>query len=223
MAGTIVTPATNETTAPMQFDGTVTVGAVNASSYFSAPSYSPSTVGLQAWTFPTNVATGTGSAVTVGGRLYLAQLNLPANMQLNKMYFNIATAASGATSAQNFAGLYNSSGALVATTSDLTTAIGTNTGYITGTLTATYTVPTAGVYYYAIYFNAGTTLPVLTCMASEVTVTTSATAAAGPVATATQYPFSVSATTGNTTALPASITLSSNSLTGAYVFWGGLA
>jgi hypothetical protein len=215
----VITPATNETTSPFQFDGPVNFGAVSATAQLTATAFNPASVGLQAWTFPTCFATGVGSAVTTAGRLYLATLNLAAGIQLTKLYFNIATAASGITSSQNFAGLFNATGTQVATTADLSTLIGTNTGYITAPLTATYTVPTAGVYYFGVFFNAGTTQPVLTTQVSEVTVTTSSTVAAGPVATAAQYPFSVSATTGLTTALPASITVSSNSLTGAYNLW----
>jgi hypothetical protein len=184
---------------------------------------SPSSQGLTAYDFPYHLAAGTGSAVTTAGRLYLAKVPLAAGTVITNLWFSIATAAATVTSGQNFGGIYNSSGTLVATTADLSTAIGTNTGAIQAPLTSAYTVKTGGNYWFGFFFNASTQ-PVLTCYTGFVTVTTSVASFGSSTTfgnTAAKYPFAVSATTGNTTAMPASITMSSNTATGAYVFWTG--
>lgn len=183
---------------------------------------SPSSYGLLAYNYPFLFATGTGSAVTVGGRLYLTKVPLAGGTIITNLWFSIATAASGITTGQNFAGIYNSSGTLLATTADLAATIGTNTGAIQAPLTAAFTIPSSGNYYFAVFFNAATTLPVLSCYTGQVTVTTSVANFGSTTTfgnTAAKYPFAVSATTGNTTALPATITMSSNTATGAYTLW----
>lgn len=219
----IVTPQVNETTAPVQFDGAVTAGGVSITA--GASSLSPSNMGLLAWNFPTTFNTGTGSAVTTGGLLYLSAVNLTGGVTYANPWIRIATAASGATSGQNFAGLYNSAGVLQVSSNDMTTVIGTNTGYIKGTFATPFIPAASGTYYFGCFFNAGTTLPVLGTVNGGVTVTTSAAAAgsATGILTAATFPYAVSATSGNTTALPASITMSSNTATGAYIFWCGLS
>jgi hypothetical protein len=185
----------------------------------------PSSFGLIDWNFPYTWATGTGSAVTTAGLLYLTKVPMSGGTTITNLWFKIATAASGATTGQNFGGLYSSTGKLLATTGDLTTAIGTNTGAIQAPLSAAYTTTTADTFYVGFFFNAGTTLPVLSCYTGFVTVTSSV-ASFGSVTTfgntAAKYPYSVSATTGNTTAMPASITMASNTATGAYVYWAGV-
>lgn len=215
--GSLVANGAMTVNAPMAIGGTSINGMVTA--------ISPESSGLKAWDFPYAFATGTGSAVTTAGLLYLAKIPLTAGTVVNNVWFRIATAASGITTGQNFAGLFNSAGQRVATTADLSTVIGTNTGPIQGALTSAYIVPVSGDYWMGIFFNAGTTLPVLGCFVNNVTVTTSVafmgslTTFGNTVAT---YPFSVSATTGNTTALPTSITMSSNTATGAYAFWAAV-
>lgn len=210
-------------TATVSLPGNASVGAVAINDVTT--SVTPTAAGLIGWDFPYALATqgaaSTGSAVTVGGTLYLAQINLSAGTVISNIWFRIATAASGITTAQNFAGIYNSAGALVATTADLASTIGTNTGPIQGALTSAYTVPTSGRYYVGVFFNAGTTLPVLGVYANQQTVTTGAQNLGSLTTfgnTAATFPFAVN-TTGNTTALPASLTLSSNSATGAYAYW----
>lgn len=213
----------------VNLNGTVSLGG--STSLGAAPIndltevISPSSYGLIAFNYPYLFATGTGSAAVTGGSLYLAKLPLAGGTVVTNIWVSIATAASGLTTGQNFAGLYNASGALVASTGDLTSTIGTNTGTIQGALSAPYTVPAGGGnYYIGLVFNAGTTEPVLTCYTGQVTVTTSVANFGSATKfgnTAAKYPFAVSATTGNT-ALPASITMSSNTATGAYTFWVGV-
>lgn len=208
---------------PVTFNSAVNLGTAPANDLSSA--VSPSSAGLLAWDFPYVLAGGTGSAVTTAGLLYLAKVPLVGGTVVTNIWFKIATAAASLTTAQNFAGLYNASGQRVAVTGDLTATIGTNTGPIQGALTAPYTVPAGGGnYWVGLIFNASVTQPVLSCYTGQVTVTTSV-ANFGSASTfgntAAKYPFAASATTGNTT-LPTSITMSSNTATGAYAFWAAV-
>jgi hypothetical protein len=201
--------------------GNPTLGAAPVNDLTEA--LSPSSAGLLAWDFPfAQVATGGG--VVTGGTLYLAKIPLAAGTVVTNLWFDIATAASGITSGHNFGGLYSSAGTLLATSADLSTVIGTNTGAIQAALTSAYTITTSGNYYAGFFFNAGTTEPVLGCFVNQTAATT------GPQAfgsvttfgnTAAKFPFAVN-TTGNTTALPTSLTMSSNSATGAFAYWVGV-
>lgn len=202
--------------------GNPTVGALVSNDLSSA--LTPSSAALLAWDFPFIQATTNASAVVTGGTLYLAKIPLTAGTVVTNLWFKIAVAASGITAGQNFGGLYSSTGALLASTADLSTAIGTNTGAIQAPLTSAFTVATSGTYYIGFFFNAATTLPTLTCYVGQGTVTTSAQLAGSATTfgnTAAKFPFAVN-TTGNTTALPTSLTMSSNSATGAFVYWVGV-
>lgn len=217
------------TNGPVTYNGTVTFNsAVNTGSINSNDAYSviaPSSLGLKAYNFPFYLATGTGSAVTTAGALYLAKIPIVGGTLVTNVYIKIATAASGLTTGQNFVGLYNSSGVRVATSADMTATIGTNTGVITCPMAAAYTTPASDYYYVAMFFNAGTTQPVLSTYAGFATVTTDVATFGSATTfgnTAAKYPFAVSSTGGNTTALPASITMSGNTATGAYTLWTGV-
>lgn len=205
------------------FSGSTNLGVTPTNDLTEA--ISPSSYGLIGFNYPYLFATGTGSAVTTAGALYLAKLPLAGGTVVTNIWFKIATAASGLTTNENFAGLYNAAGSLVASTGDLTSTIGTNTGPIQGALSSTYIVPAGGGnYYVGLIFNAGTTQPVLSCYTGQVTVTTSVANFGSATTfgnTAAKYPFAVSAT-GSNTALPTSITMSSNTATGAYTFWAGV-
>lgn len=203
--------------------GNPTLGA--ATSNDLTESLAPSSAGLLAWNFPYafgNSGSGsTGNAAVTGGTLYIAKIPLAAGTVVTNMWFRIATAASGITTSQNFGGLYSSAGALLASTADLSTVIGTNTGAIQAALTSPFTIPTSGNYYIGFFFNAATTEPVLGTFVNLNTVTTGAQTYGSATTfgnTAAKFPFAVN-TTGNTTALPTSLTMSSNSATGAYTFW----
>jgi hypothetical protein len=209
------------TNGPVTFNGVVNAGSISSNDAKSA--ISPSSLGLKTYNYPYVWATGTGSAVTTAGALYLAKMPIAGGTSISNLYIKIATAAAGLTTGQNFAGIYNSSGQLVATTADLTATIGTNTGVITCPLTATYVAPTGDNYYVGVFFNSGTTFPVLSAYTGFVTVTTSVATFGSATTfgnTAAKYPFAVSATAG-TTAMPTTLTMSSNTATGAYTLWVG--
>lgn len=213
----VYVPPVNETTSPYQFDGAVTIAGTSASGAMSVSS--PSNAGMQAWSFPLALASGTAGALTGQGQQVLAGLNLPLNTSYSNIYLKVATASNGLTSGQCFAGVYSPSGTLVASTAQLATTVGTSTGVITCPLISPFTTTVAGQYWVGCFFNGGTN-PALSVFTGLTAITTGATAAAG-VATAANYPFAVNGTSLST-ALPTSITPSSNSLTSAFVFWAGL-
>lgn len=214
-------------------NGTVAINGSGASVGGSAANdlnsaETPSSMGLLAWDFPYAMAaagsSSTGSAAVTGGSLYLAKLVLAAGTVVTNLWFRIATAASSITTGQNFGGLYSASGTLLATSADLSTVIGTNTGPIQAALTSAYTISTSGTYYAGFFFNASVTEPVLGCFSNQNTVTTGAQNFGSSTTfgnTAAKFPFAIN-TTGNTTALPTSLTMSSNTATGAYAYWVGV-
>lgn len=199
--------------------GNPTLGAATSNDLTEA--IAPSSAGLLAWDFPYIQATTNAGAAVTGGTLYLAKIPLAAGTKVTNLWFKIGVAASGITTGQNFGGLYSSAGALLASTADLSTVIGTNTGAIQAALTSAYTITASGNYYIGFFFNAGTTEPTLSCYVGQGAATTGP-QLAGSVTTfgnvAATFPFAVN-TTGNTTALPTSLTMSSNSATNAFVYW----
>lgn len=235
--------------APVIFQGSVTVG--NAGGVFTAQdgvstalggpttiagaradyvmsALVPGDTGLKAWSFPVKDATGTGSAVTVAGTVYLSSLHLSAGVTYGTIYLKVQANGGTASAGSNFAGLYNSSGVLVATTADISIKLGTTggtTGYFTLPLATAYTPTTSGQHWVGAFFNASAagSLPQLYCMANFVTVTTSAGVGVNGIAApngAAPFPYATIATT-SATAMPASFTLGSAVNTGAYVFWCG--
>lgn len=164
------------------------------------PRPTPAKHNLITWTQDPRTLRSTGDTLT-GGVVYLAKLDI-ANRStvVSNLLVGVITAGATLTSGQNFVGLYNSSGTLLATSADQTTAWAT-----TGLKTAAITPQTlaVGSYYVAILSN-GTTKPVFATGAGH--GQDSITNAGLTTATAA---FLTSG--AGLTALPASITLGSAS------------
>jgi hypothetical protein len=228
----VITPALNETQAPYQFDNYVLVSGADTRGIQSPMSNGQVTGQLVAQNFPTFLATGTAGATATAGSNMLAMLTLAANTTVNNIWINVITAASSLTSGQCFAGLYYvgpvsslpaaTTAALVGTTAQLATTVGTNTGFIKCPLTTPYTTASAGAYYVGCYFN-GTSTPKMACYSGFVTATTSAgIVATFPNTSTSQYPFAVNGTSLTTTGMPTSLTITSNSTTNAFCYWAGV-
>lgn len=222
MPSSIINPQTNETLAPYQFDAAVTISGANLAGGTTA--FSPANVGLKAWTFPLFLASGTGAATTAQD-LYLAQVNLSTATTFGNIYVNaVAVGTTNPSTTASFAGVYyvntGSTAALVASTAQIGSATGTTTGFKTYPLTAQFTTAGTGQYYVGVLYGTGTQ-PQLATPTGATATSTGATIAAGPVATAASYPFVLGGT--SLSSLPTTITLSSDALTGALVFWAGLA
>lgn len=223
-------PPVNETTSPYNFDSQVNIAGADATGGLSG--LQPADVSLKAWTFPTYLASGSASAVTVTGSVYLAAVHLRLNQTYSNVYFKLQAngGTAGTTSAgpaNSFAGIYNNLGSLVATTGTIDAILGTGagtSGAITTALSTAYTAQYSGLHYVALQFAASPagSFPALNTYAGFTTVTTSAGTIALPGVTAAPYPYSAVATTSGT-ALPATFTLGSAGTTGAFAYWAGLA
>jgi hypothetical protein len=95
-----------------------------------------------------------GATTTTGSqRVYYRAVPLRAGDVVSSATVLVDTAAASATLAK--VGLYDAAGARLAISSDFSSSL-SGTGFITGTFTAAYTVPTDGLYYLAFLNVAGT-------------------------------------------------------------------
>lgn len=156
----------------------------------------------------------TNSTLTVSGTVYLTRVVVRAATTINKLLVGVATAASSVTANENFLGLFNSAGTLVASTAagTLDTMI-TSSGIVPATLSSPYSA--AAGYYWVAFLNNATT-PATLSRASGASLSI---ANGGAVASA--YRFAVNGTAQ--TALPASITPGSNTTAGAFTMWAAVS
>jgi hypothetical protein len=111
--------------------------------------------GLRAWAFDPRFC-GATAAVATAGTLFLSGMFITESFTATALYWGVAVAPTGQTAAQNFVGLYDSSG-------NLLTSVGVDSDTATtGLKTATISVAlTPGTYWAAFLFNAATTAPQL--------------------------------------------------------------
>lgn len=173
------------------------------------PTFRPDDHGLISWTDPPTSLSGAGFGLTTG-QVYLSKLKIVnrSTVVSNIKYF-LTVAQVGGTSGQNFVGLYNSSGTLLIASGDQTTNFST-----TGEKTAAITPQTlaVGSYYVAFLANHATTAPSVAGGGGN-----SALNNVGLTAATGRF---LNTSAGNT-ALPASITLASQSINTASR-WAGL-
>lgn len=146
------------------------------------------------------------SALT-SGTLYMVAVYLRAGQVVTALNWHSATTAAG-TPTHQISGLFDINRALLATSSDLTSAAWSANTMKTFTLTASYTVPSDGLYYAGLMV-AATTVPTMKGLTAK---TASQLAGQTPI-------LHGNSTTGLTTALPnpaAAITVGVNAL------WCGL-
>ena len=158
----------------------------------------PAAHGVAAWCY--DPALAVNSTQLTAGTLYLVRVNIAANVTVTKLYWWVANTGSGAVAGQNFVGLYDSSGTLLASAN-------VDTAYSTATLKTTViasTALTAGTFYWVgLLFNASVT-PTLTRASGWSGVDT----AANLGLAASSYRFAKNGTAR--TSLPAPLTPASN-------------
>ncbi|MGW2724783.1 hypothetical protein [Streptomyces sp. NPDC001492] len=158
----------------------------------------PARHGVAAWCYDPAVAVN--STQLTAGTLYLVRVDIAAALNATKLYWWVANTGSGATTNQNFVGLYDSSGTLLASAN-------VDAGFSSATLkttTITSTALTAGSFYWVgLLFNASVT-PTLTRASGW----TGVDAAANLGLSASAYRFAKNGT--GRTSLPSSLTPSSN-------------
>ena len=172
----------------------------------------PADLGWLAWNYdPAYTAQGITLAASY---LYVMRVNVRAAISVTNVIIAIATAGSSLTSSENYAGLYNSSGSLIAATADQTTAWESN-GYKTMPLASgPYNLLAATFCWVAILAN-GTTPPKPAALTSVAGAPTSL--AQRGVSAANSY-FAYS--TSGLTSLPSSFTPSSLSQVNGTPFAG---
>jgi len=177
----------------------------------AVPATTPAKAGIVSWTY--DPVFGSAGTALPTGNVHMQRFDLPASATVTNILIGISVAGATLTAGQNFAGLYNSSGTLLAQTADQTSAWG-GTGLITMPLTAAQSL-TAGTYYTALLTN-GTTGPTvlrglsLSALANVVNL--------GFTATNARW-----ATSGSgLTSLPGSVTMSSRTIQGT-TWWIGLS
>jgi hypothetical protein len=173
----------------------------------------PGDTGLVTWSYDPVVLNGTltGAALPVGGHVSVVMCPVRATAQVSSIMYYVTSAGGGLTSSENFAGVYTSSGTLVCTTADLTSAWG-STGLLTSSLGGFFTINPP--FAWAAFLCNGTTGPSLA-------VTASVSAAwANPHAVNFQYRFAQTA--GGHATLPSSFSLVSGFGTAAAQYWAGL-
>lgn len=137
--------------------GTIQAGLLQYPlSTVNQPEFTASDHGLLTWTHDPATLRNTGDDV-VSGTVYLSKVKIVSNdTVVSNILYSVVTAGVGLTATQNLVGLYDSSGALLATSTDQTTNFGS-----VGLKTAAITPQTLSVgnYYVAILSNYVTTSP----------------------------------------------------------------
>lgn len=156
--------------------------------------------GYKGWTFPAEQVSGTGIG-TANGAVTLGRVKVPVAASVSGIALYIVNAGVTLTAGQNFAGIYNSAGTLVATTADLSTAWA-GTGWMNHSLVGGPFNLAVGDYWIAVMSNA-TTRPNFGKNNNALSG-----ALYNGLLSAANYRFATNGT--GTTALPATITPGSN-------------
>lgn len=154
------------------------------------------------WNHDPLLIQGTAGTNT-SGTIYLHKVYLGPGQTATGVALNVQTAGATLTSGQNLLGLYDATGARVATTADQSTAW-TTTGYKQASFTVAHTPSTGGFYYVAV-LAVGTTAPAFSQQANASQTIYNANTSAGT--------FKHCADGAGQTSLPSSITLGSTTST----------
>jgi len=191
---------------PVTFNGVTSLGSANIGAALST--WGPQDVGLLAWVAEPGLITGT--AISIATRIYLIGVQIRQTTLISNLWCHINVAATTPTTGQNFLGVYNQAGTLVAVTADISTST-TPAGIKTLPVTTPFSAP-AGLYWVALLFNAGTN-PTLSTLGT-------ANGIANLSNTATSLRYAVN---GTGTTLPSSITPASNTATASLNYWVGIS
>jgi hypothetical protein len=171
----------------------------------------PTDQNLLEWNYDPAAANATGTTLT-NGTVFLQRIQVRAPMKITNVWVHLTNAAVTPTSGQSAVGLYSSSGALLSGSADTGTALSGSAGAISMALSTPQNVG-AGFYWVALLGNAST--------AAKLTASVNGAANANVGLSAAAFRFAVNGT--SQTSLPASITTSSNTATGAQTFWVGVS
>lgn len=162
---------------------------------------------LAAWAFDPASVVSASSAIN--GTVYLIKIKILSTVSITKIYFNLAAAGVTPTTAQNYAGIYNSSGTLL-TSVDVSSSI-TTLGLQTATITSTSI--SSPFIWVGLVFNCATPPSVSRGASAATLINVGLTAA--------NYRFANASVTGQTS-LPTPLTVASNT-TNANAYWAAVA
>jgi hypothetical protein len=185
-------------------DGSISAGG----GPLGAPSTpQPADHGLIAWSGQPDTSTTTSSAA-VSGTLYLRRIPIRSSVPVSKVWWINSAAGSGATAGQNFVAAIRSDGTVLSTGG--IDSVATLSGPQSGTLATPQTV--TSWFWAALLINA--TSPPSIARAAGLSATGN-----NVGLSAATYAYAVNGT--GLTAVPASITPASNTLTGGMALWMG--
>ena len=205
-----VVDPTDTTMAPSGTTKQITVSQLltSSQSYFM-----PADIGVQLATQDPAVYDST--QILTGGSVYLAKMQVRTAVTASKVCWIVTTGGNNTGgSTGTFTGLYSSAGTLLSGSADVAASL-TGTGLVQLSLTTPKSLTAGTFVWVALMANLGTTQPVLAAAAAVDT------AALNAGLTAATFRAAVNGTARTT--LPSPITPASNSATGAYGFWAGLA
>jgi hypothetical protein len=169
----------------------------------------PPDSGLLSWSYdPAFTSTG---QLTVNGTLYLIKVPIRSLQPISTIWWNASAPGVTPTSGQNWAGIFNSSGTLVASVGVDAKVTSSNTP-VSVTLGTSYTPTQPGFVWVALLFNAATPPTLLRTNGANLSTNNAGLAASA-------YRFATNGT--GLTALPGSVTPSSNAAGPA--IWVGVA
>jgi hypothetical protein len=171
----------------------------------------PGDQGLLEWNYDPAAANATGTTLT-NGTVFLQRIQVRAPMKITNVLVHLTNAAVTPTAGQSAVGLYSSTGALLSGSADTGSTLSGSTGAISMALSTPQNVG-AGFYWVALLGNAGT--------AAKFSASANGAANANVGLSASGFRFCVNGT--SQTSLPASVTPSSNTATGAQTFWVGVS
>jgi hypothetical protein len=123
------------------------------------PPFIASDTALLAWNYDPVIAIN-ATALATGGEIQLCRVNVRQAITVTNVLYVVTAAGGTLTTNENFAGLYNSSGTLVGSSADQTSAWEATTGLYTNALSGGPYALAAGFYWVAFVVN-GTTAPTL--------------------------------------------------------------
>jgi trimeric autotransporter adhesin len=203
------------TAAHIQLAGTQAAGAnglpPDSGHVHPAPYWTVADSGLLAMNFDPILAAG--QQIATAGTLYLLRVNIYKAITWTSVIVGVTTAGAGTPGTGTFTGLYSSAGTLLSGSADVASSL-TSTGTRTLALTTPQALAAGSFVWVALLTNMATTQP-----------TMGRSAAANQMLNLNLGATALRAALNGTslTALPASITPSSNTGTGAQGFWVGAA
>lgn len=209
---TLLGTSLNGATAAVHNGGSNTLFQVDGGAFGRLPTAQQ--MGIVAQNYPSILALG-GTAAASTGVVYVVRIPLLGGaVAVTNILVGVQTGGSSLTSSQNFAGLYDNAGTKIGGTADQTSAWGSSGLKTMALVSGPFT--TSAPFVYVVLVSNGTTPPAFARTGGGALVASLSTLSSS----SSGMPF---ATNGTGTALPGSLTYSSNSATGAQPFWVGLS